>query len=344
MIPWLEEAGVVALVTAAVTVYAVVLGLLLLGIDRKLAARMQSRVGPPIRQPFRDMFKLFCKENIVPEHAVTWVFNAAPLVALASAVTVLLYIPAGSIVLPIFGESGDLILVMYLLTVPALALVAGGFASGSPYATVGAQREMVTMIAYELPLAIAIIALAWRLSAAGIADPFSLPVVAGVVSQTTIWDVVGPLGILGCLVLLLVVAWVTPAELSRVPCDTPEAETELAGGVIVEYSGRNLALLTAAQGVKSVAMASLAVALFLPWNPSWYYSFDPAMAMAVDFVFYLVKITIVLFISVSVVRVSMARFRITQIVSLYWGYFTLAGLIGLAFVVADAIIGTGVVL
>lgn len=343
MIPWLEEAGMVALITVAVTVYAVILGLLMLGIDRKLSARMQSRVGPPIRQPFRDMFKLFCKENIVPEHAVAWIFNAAPLVALASAVTVLLYIPAGSIVLPIFGESGDLILVMYLLTVPALALVAGGFASGSPYATVGAQREMVTMIAYELPLAIAIIALAWRLSAAGIANPFSIAVVAGVGTRTTIWDVVGPFGVVGCLILLLVLVWVTPAELSRVPCDTPEAETELAGGVIVEYSGRNLALLTAAQGVKSVAMAGLAVALFLPWNPSWYYSLAPATAMAVDFVFYLVKITAVLFISVSVIRVSMARFRITQVVSLYWGYLGLAGLIGLALIVADVVTGAGAV-
>ena len=152
--------GVMAAVVGciAVAVYGMVFGLFLQGIDRKCAAHMQARVGPPIRQPFIDIGKLLCKDNVVPDNAVRSVFNAAPLIALAASVTILLYLPVGSF-MPVLGPWGDIVLIMYLLTVPALAMVAGGFASGSPYATVGSQREMVTMIAYEFPLAIAIIAI-----------------------------------------------------------------------------------------------------------------------------------------------------------------------------------------
>jgi formate hydrogenlyase subunit 4 len=326
--------------TVAVAIFGIVAGLVFMGIERKFAARMQARIGPPIRQPFRDVAKLLAKDSVVPENAIPLLFNMAPVLALASSIVILLYIPMGGF-LPVLAGYGDLILVMYLLTVPALALVTGGFASGSPYATVGSQREMVTMMSYELPLAIAIIAIAWRLAAAGIAYPFSLATIAGTASGITIWSVVGPLGIIGCILLLIVLAWVTPAELSRVPCDTPEAETELCGGLLVEYSGRNLALFYLAQGVKTVAMAALAVALFLPWNISWFVALSPNAAFAADFVFFLLKILAVIFFSVSVIRVGMARFRITHVVAIYWGYLGALGLLGLIFVVLDAYIGGG---
>jgi formate hydrogenlyase subunit 4 len=333
----LGDLSLIVVGTIVMAVFGMVFGLILLGIDRKISAHMQARIGPPIRQPFIDALKLFCKDSIVPEHAIGWMFNLAPIIAVASAITILLYLPVGSI-MPVLGGEGDLILVMYLLTVPGLAIVAGGFASSSPYATVGSQREMVTMIAYELPLAIAIIAIAWRLSMAGVAEPFSLVTIA----STPIWSVVGPVGIAGFLILLIVLAWVTPAELARIPCDTPEAETELCGGLLVEYSGRNLAMFSISMGVKTVAMAALAVALFLPWNISWYIALDPTVAMIVDFAFFVVKVLVVLLFSVSLIRTGMARFRITHVVSIYWGYLGLIGFIGLALVMADAFIGGGV--
>jgi formate hydrogenlyase subunit 4 len=324
--------------TVLMAVFGLVAGILFLGIDRKFAAHMQARIGPPIRQPLRDVLKLLCKDSIVPENAVAWLFNAAPILALASSIILLLYLPAGSFS-PVLGGYGDLILVMYLLTIPALAMVAGGFASGSPYATTGAQREMVTMISYELPLAIAIIAIAWRLSAAGIELPFSILTIA----NTPIWSVVGPLGIIGCVLLLVVLAWVTPAELSRVPCDTPEAETELCGGLLVEYSGRNLALFQLSLGVKTVALAALTVLLFLPWNLSWFVAMSPEVALAADFVFFLIKVLAIIFFSVSLIRVIMPRFRITHVVSVYWGLFGGLGLLGLVLIVLDVVVGGGVI-
>jgi formate hydrogenlyase subunit 4 len=328
--------------TVLIALFGMVAGLLLMGIDRICAARMQMRQGPPLLQPFIDIRKLLTKQSAVPANAIPFIFNAAPIVAFASAVMVLLYIPIGSInpagaLIPVVSEWGDLILIMYLLTIPALAMVAGGFASGSPYASVGAQREMVTMIAYEFPLAIAIIAVAWRLAVAGFADPFSVLTLA----STPIWSVVGPIGIVGCIILLLVLAWVTPAELSRVPCDTPEAETELCGGLLVEYSGRNLGLFTLSMAVKLVAMTGLTVLLFLPWNISPVINITGIAAMGADLVFFLLKIIIVTFISVSLIRVSMARFRINTVVTLYWGWLTAAGLIGMGLIILDGMIVAG---
>lgn len=328
--------------TIGITIFGIIAGLLLMGIDRICAARMQMRQGPPLIQPFRDIGKLLSKQSVVPANAIPFVFNAAPIVAFASAVMVLLYIPIGSInpagaLVPLVSEWGDLILIMYLLTVPALAMVVGGFASGSPYASIGAQREMVTMIAYEFPLAIAIVAVAWRLAVAGYADPFSVLTLA----STPVWSVVGPIGIVGCIILLLVLAWVTPAELSRVPCDTPEAETELCGGLLVEYSGRNLALFTLSMAVKLVAMTGLSVLIFLPWNLSPVIGVTGMVAMAIDLLFFLVKVILVTFVSVSLIRVSMARFRINTVVTLYWGWLTAAGLVGMLLIIIDGMLASG---
>ena len=178
---------------------------------------------------------------------------------------------------------------MYLLTLPALALVVGGFASGSPYATVGAQREMVTMIAYEFPLAIVIISIAWKLAAAGIALPFTF----SSIQANPVWGLVGPIGAIGLLILLVVLLIVTPAELSRIPFDTPEAETELAGGILVEYSGKNLALFSLTQGVKTVAMASLVVALFFPYSLAAFIGLAGITAAVIDILFYIALITLV---------------------------------------------------
>ncbi|MCK5458908.1 MAG: NADH-quinone oxidoreductase subunit H, partial [Thermoplasmatales archaeon] len=152
----------VVLGTLGIAVFGIIFGLLYKGIDRKIAAHMQGRIGPPIRQPFRDIVKLFTKENIVPENAIPWIFNLVPLVGLVATISILLYLPLGGFS-PLLSQNGDLILILYLLIIPSLAMVVGGFSSGSPYAVVGAQREMATMIAYEFPLAIIIISIATRL-------------------------------------------------------------------------------------------------------------------------------------------------------------------------------------
>lgn len=316
--------------------FGILAGLWYSGLDRVLAARMQARIGPPVRQPFLDIRKLMAKENIVPANAIPWLFNGAPLVALAGAVTLLLYIPMSSFgCLPVLGAYGDLVLIMYLLAIPALAMVAGGLASGSPYATIGAQREMVAMIAYELPLAATIIAFAWKLSRAGLANPFSLATLAA----TPVWTLVGPLGVIGVLLLLATMILVVPGELGRIPFDAPEAETEIAGGLIVEYSGRNLALLTLSLAVKTIVVMALIVALFFPWNLSPLLGIAaPPLALLTDTLFFILKTLVVLFFSVTLIRISVARFRINQIVNVYWKALGALSILGLIMIMADSFI------
>ena len=319
--------------TVVLAVLAVIFGLFLAGIDRIAVARLQARVGPRLRQPYTDVIKLFGKQNVVPKNAVGFLFNLMPVIALASAIILLLYLPFGSFA-PILGAAGDMILVLYLFIVPSLCLVIGGFASGSPYATVGAQREMVSMIAYELPLAAVVVLIAWRLMVSGVSEPFSLMSMM----QTNIWDVCGPLGIVGIIILLILFAWTTPGELSKVPFDSPEAETELAGGIIAEYSGRNLGMFSLAQAVKTVAILAFGVALLLPWNLSPLFGLTGALAIVVDLAFFVVKVLIVMLISVTLVRTMMARFRITQVVKLYWFIMGGLALVALILFLLDAFV------
>lgn len=325
--------------TIGLAAFGIIFGLLYKGVDRKVSAHMQGRIGPPIRQPFRDVRKLFTKENIVPDNAIPWVFHLAPLVGLVATISILLYLPIGGFQ-PLASGYGDLILILYLLMIPSLALVIGGFASGSPYATVGAQREMATMIAYEFPLAVIIITIAWKLSITSVGETFiQNPFVMTTITSTPVWSVVGPIGFIGLILLLLVLIIVTPAELSKIPFDAPEAETEIGGGLLVEYSGRNLAMFYLMDSVKTVVMASVIVALFFPYNISNLVGLEAGSypAYAVDIVFYLIKVLIIIVFSVTLIRVAVARLKIDQIVYTYWVPLTLMALVGLICIMWDGL-------
>lgn len=312
----------------------IVLGLLLKGLDRMLSARMQARVGPPITQPFRDIKKLFIKENIVPKDAVKWLFHLMPIVSLVSSLVILFYIPIGGM-MPVLEGHGDIILVLYLLLIPSLSLVIGGFVSASPYSRVGAQREMVTMLSYEFPLAIAFISVAWLISISvpGI-NAFSF----SVISANLAWSLVGPAGFLGLLLLLIIMILVMPGELGNIPFDVGHAETEIAGGILSEYSGRNLALFYLSDAVKMVVFGSIVIALFMPQGIASYFGLVGYLALAINALFYLLKLFVVLFIGSMFVRVAIARLRINQVVKVYWGYATVIALLGLVLIGIDILV------
>ena len=318
----------------AVTLVGAVAGLAYLGIDRVLVARMQARIGPPLAQPFRDVSKLMMKESIIPNGSLKWLFQFSPVMCVMGSAALLLYIP-------VFGQpalfegSGDAILIIYLLTIPSLALVAGGFASSSPYASVGAQREMVVMIGYEFPLSVTIVGLAWRIlqTAGGNAFAFST------MAQYPIWDIVGPLGVAGAVLLLVALIAVTPGELGRIPFDIAEAETELAGGMLVEYSGRNLALFYLGNAIRGFAVLSLVVALFFPYGIGAAAGLTNGVAIAaVDALFFLVKVLAVMFVAVVLVRSAMARFKVNQASVFYLMAVTLVSLVGLLLIWADLVL------
>jgi formate hydrogenlyase subunit 4 len=327
--------GVIIVVGSAVLVFiASLFGMVYRGVDRKLVAHMQGRVGPPIVQPFRDVQKLLMKESIVPEGAVSWLFNAAPFITLVTSALLLLYIPMFGLQ-ALLGGFGDALLVVYLLILPSLALAVGGFASSSPFATVGAQREMVILMSYEFPLAVAIVTLGWRVGQATMANPFMF----ATISQYPIWSLVGPLGVIGSLILLFTLLVATSGKGAKVPFDVAEAETEIASGILVEYSGRNLCLFYVADIIKAFAMSALVVALFIPYNLSPLVGIGtPVLAGVVDGLFFLVKVFAVMFISISLIRAAMARFKISQASWIYIIGLTLISLVGLILIALDLIV------
>lgn len=319
------------------------IGLVCRGIDRKIAAYSQSRIGPPLRQPFWDLKKLMLKQTIIPENAVKWIFAGAPLLALASSVLLLIYIWIPYFLYltgmgnTFFMKSGDLILIIYLLMVPAIALIAGGFASGSPLSTIGAQREMVILMATELPIAVTIVAVAWRMKflAKGW-EPFAL----GTVSAHPFWGGMGPVGIIGGILLLLAFLTVIPAEVAKIPFDQAEAETEIADGLVAEYSGKHFAFFQLAETIKAVAVTSLVVVIFSPYgftSLTGYKLLIGSMNVTIiaDIVFFLIKMLVVYSLSITFVRVSMSRLKISQVSRFFILIVTVISLTGFLLIYLD---------
>ena len=132
------------------------IGMLSKWIDRKVTARLQWRVGPPWYQPLADFLKLLGKETIIPKQSSKAMFVMAPLLGFASVVMVSTLLWANNNNL--FNSFlGDIIVIVYLLAIPSIAIMMGGFASGNPLARMGASREMKLLLGYELPFILAIL-------------------------------------------------------------------------------------------------------------------------------------------------------------------------------------------
>ncbi len=264
-------------------------------IDRKLYALMQNRVGPPWFQPLADFIKLSAKEDVVPQNADTLVFKMMPIIAMTSILTAFLYMPMwGSKAL--FAFKGDLVVVIYLLTVPTLTYFLGGWYSRSIYSMIGAARSLTQLFAYEIPLFLSILAPAM------LADTWSL-------SEMSVYFNTHPWAIL-CNLLGFVIAIIALlGKLEKVPFDIPEAETEIVAGAFTEYSGRLLAIFRLAIDMELVVGASLLAAVFLPFG----LNYGPAAGFAL----YIVKVLFVIGL-ISLARTIVARLRIDQMINFCW--------------------------
>ena len=227
------------------------LGLILKWVDRKVTARVQWRVGPPWYQPMVDILKLMGKETLMPVTAQGTGFLLAPVIALA-ATAVVATILWRSLWDPSAPFLGDLIVVIYLLVVPALMTMLGASASGNPHAAVGASREMKLLLSYELPMFLAIlVAIArcgWTFQLGGLmtAQAEATPVV---------------FSISGALAMLVAILCMQ-AKLGQVPFDVAEAECEIMSGVYVEYSGPALANWLMTRAMLLAIMPLLLVEVF----------------------------------------------------------------------------------
>jgi len=292
-----------------------VIGLLMTGIDRKLVARMQKRVGPPITQGFYDFFKLMGKETIIPEAANRKAFLAAPVIGYASLVVMVLFIPMFGF--SVYSGTADMIVLIYLLTIPGVALIVGGTASGNPYAGVGASREMVTMIGYELPLILSVLAVCRKVGGGVLS--FSLNEIVAWQAQNGCnlfhWALIP-----AALAFLLVI----PGEVGTQPFDVAEAETEICEGPLIEYSGAPLAMFKLNTAVKMFIMPALFVALFLG-------GIHTGIAV-LDVVIFVLLTGVVSFLSMTVPHAISARFKVEGLFKFYWTTVALLGVISLGLV------------
>ena len=232
-------------------VFTLLVGLLAAWIVRKVSAVVQYRVGPPVYQPLADVMKLLGKEILIPQDAQRGVFMAAPLVGLSGVLllSTMLWLAVGQ-----SAFVGDVIVAIYLMVLPSLALILGSSASGSPQAAIGASPEMKRVLGYELPLVLAVVVV--LIKTAGVLAPGEQ------LSLTAIAQHASVMSISGCLAFVVALLCVQ-AKLGFVPFDIAESETEVASGVMIEYSGALLAVWKLMQTMMLVALPLFLVVLFL---------------------------------------------------------------------------------
>ena len=265
--------------------------------DRKLHAKLQNRVGPPWFQPLADFIKLAAKEEIMPCLANPRMFQLAPIIALTSVAAAFLYIPIWHIN-SLYAFKGDVLVVLYLLTIPTLAFFIGGWYSTSLYARIGSVRCLTQLFAYEVPLFMGI------LSSALLADSWSLSgITLFYVKHPWIW-VVNLLGFAVSLIALL-------GKLEKSPFDIPEAETEIVAGAFTEYSGRLFAFLRLTLDMEMVVGSALLAAVFLPFG----LNLNPVLG----FIIFVIKVLFIVSL-LSLLRTVMARIRIDQMINFCWKY------------------------
>ena len=270
-------------------------------IDRKAYARFQNRVGPPLYQPFADFIKLLSKEGLVPAGADRKMFTAVPILGIAAVTTAFLYIPIWS-ANSLYPFTGDIIVVAYLLTLPALFLFLAGWSSTNPFGAVGGFRVLTQLFGYEVPFFLAILAPAlvtgiWNLS----------DIVNYQLDHT--WFIVWlPLSFIVAIASLV-------GKLERIPFDIPTAEQEIVAGPLVEYSGGRLALLKLMINIEMVAGAALISVLFLGGFDIPGVHLMGIPASIVGFVAFIIKTLLIVFI-LAAIKSLFARLRIEQMITM----------------------------
>ncbi|MBN2352922.1 MAG: NADH-quinone oxidoreductase subunit H [Spirochaetales bacterium] len=288
-----------------------VLGFFSSWIERKVTARVQYRKGPPLLQPVYDVVKLLGKETILPKRGNPFVFAAAPLLGLASSsiVAVMLMIQ------PLVASSfvGDLIVVVYLLTLPSLALVIGGAASGNPLASQGVSREIKLMLGYELPflivVALAVYKAGFRIDLEGLSGASAPLSVSGVIA-------------------FIIALFCVQAKLGFPPFDVAEAETEIMSGTYIEYSGPLLAVFKITQAVLLFTLPVFLITVF--WGGIRFVGLD---------IFWFALKYVVILVLIIVIKNTNPRIRIDQALKFFWGFCAGAAAAAFGLAVAGNVFG-----
>jgi len=290
--------------------FTAVVGLLSSWVDRKVTAKVQWRVGPPWYQNFADIIKLLHKEIIVPQESRLTGFLLAPLLGLAGVTLVSTIIWVINLN-PDVGFVGDLIVVLYLLTIPSLGVIIGGAASRNPLGALGASREMKLILAYELPFLISVFTVVLKVGSLLFGDIIGYQQVSGIMLRHP-----------SCIIAFLVALISSQAKLTLVPFDIPEAEQELIAGPFTEYSGAPLAVFKLTKAMMLFVLPIFLITIF--WGGVNFHGWQILASL-------LKYLAILVFI--ILVKNTNPRLRIDQAIKFMWGPLTLLSIAGMVLAV-----------
>jgi NADH-quinone oxidoreductase subunit H len=281
-------------------------GLLSTWVDRKVTARIQWRVGPPLYQPFADILKLLGKETFVPNvHKLAFISAPLlPLIAVPIISTILWYLNINAYA----GFTGDLVVVVLLLAVPSLALMIGGSVSKNPLSALGARREIRLLLAYEVPFVIAVSALAVKTGSILIGKLISHQAIHGM-----------NIGSVSGAIAFFVSLMAAQAQLGFAPFESTEAEQEIESGPLLEYSGYLLAAFKLTKAMMLYLLPVFLITFFLGGIDT--YTLRGALL-------FILKYFIVL-ASMILIKNTNPRIRIDQAVRFFWGPITVLALLAL---------------
>ena len=323
---WLELLVKIALILAVMLPGALVV---IYG-ELKISAHMQSRIGPYFAggrfgwaQPLADGLKFMQKEDLVPAAADDAVFRLAPYVVMMGTLATFVIVPFGP---DLIAEDLDLGL-FYLLAVSSLTtlgVLMAGWSSGNKYSMIGGLRAAAQLIAYELPLVLAAVAVAVQ------AGTMSLQVIVAAQTETVFsiggFDVALPFLLKGQVIGFAIFVVAGLAELSRIPFDMPIAESELTMGYLTEYSGLRFTMFFLGEYAGMVSMAAIVSTLFL--GGYWVPGVDPDMLNVVGPLVLVAKVAIICFVFIWF-RWTWPRLREDQLQSLAWRWLIPAALVNI---------------
>jgi formate hydrogenlyase subunit 4 len=285
---------------------------LMLGVTRKVKARLLRRVGPGVLQPYRDLWKLLHKEAVLA-HNASWLYRVAPYLMFALTWVAAALVPTYATNL-LFSWSADLIAVVALMASARFALALAGMDVGTSFGGIGSSREM--LIASLAEPAMLLVA-------------FTVALLIGTTQLSTIATsfVVEPVGLRVSLALaLFAFVFVAIAENARIPIDNPATHLELTmvhEAMVLEYSGRHLAMIEATAALKLVLYFSLIACLFVPFGMAT--GEKSFFALFVGLVSYFLKL-LVLAVLLPIGETTVAKMRVFRYPVFLGGAFAAAAL------------------
>jgi formate hydrogenlyase subunit 4 len=282
----------------------VIVGLapLVKGFINKIEARFQNRRGASIFQPYYNLIKLLRKDAVVSETA-SWIFRATPYVTFISILIIALLVPVLSSAVPA-NFTGDIILIIYLFALGRFFLALSSLDTASAFGGMGGMREMMVSTMAEPALMLSVFTVSLATGSTNLGN-----ITSTMVDQSTI--LLNPSLFLAFAALAIVII----AEAGRIPVDNPFTHLELTmihEGMILEFSGRYLALIDWASSMKILILLTILVNTFLPWGIAGEMTFP---AMLISFALYVVKIGFFAFLIV-ILEMSFAKLRIFRVPNL----------------------------